>query len=63
MQTFRKSGYHSAKHRVNYVRYADDFICSGSSRELLENEVRPLIAAFMRERGLELSEEKQRSHI
>ncbi|WP_289481788.1 group II intron maturase-specific domain-containing protein, partial [Klebsiella pneumoniae] len=32
--------------------------CSGSSRELLENEVRPLIAAFMRERGLELSEEK-----
>ncbi|WP_250854768.1 reverse transcriptase domain-containing protein [Escherichia coli] len=48
---------------VNYVRYADDFICSGSSRELLENEVRPLIAAFMRERGLELSEEKQRSHI
>ncbi len=58
MQTFRKSGYHSAKHQVNYVRYADDFICSGSSRELLENEVRPLIAAFMRERGLELSEEK-----
>lgn len=63
MQTFRKSGYHSAKHQVNYVRYADDFICSGSSRELLENEVRPLIAAFMRERGLELSEEKPRSHI
>ncbi|MFO6428237.1 reverse transcriptase domain-containing protein [Escherichia coli] len=31
-QTFRKSGYHSAKHQVNYVRYADDFICSGSSR-------------------------------
>ena len=26
MQTFRKSGYHSAKHQVNYVRYADDFI-------------------------------------
>ncbi|MBL1816448.1 HNH endonuclease, partial [Klebsiella pneumoniae] len=25
---------------------------------MLENEVRPLIAAFMRERGLELSEEK-----
>ncbi|WP_308071867.1 hypothetical protein, partial [Escherichia coli] len=39
---------------VTYVRYADDFICSGSSRELLENEIRPLIAAFMRERGLEL---------
>jgi RNA-directed DNA polymerase len=40
------------------VRYADDFIVTGSSRELLENEVKPLIEQFMRERGLELSQEK-----
>lgn len=58
MRTFRKSKHYGAKHQVNYVRYADDFICSGISRELLENEVKPLIAAFMQKRGLTLSEEK-----
>ncbi|EEH0277013.1 group II intron reverse transcriptase/maturase [Salmonella enterica] len=58
MRTFRKSRYYGAKHQVNYVRYADDFICSGISRELLENEVKPLIEAFMQKRGLTLSEEK-----
>lgn len=44
--------------RVNLVRYADDFIITGQSRELLENEVKPLVEAFLRERGLELSPEK-----
>jgi RNA-directed DNA polymerase len=49
------------KHKVHLVRYADDFIITGSSRELLEQEVRPLVARFLKERGLELSEEK--THI
>lgn len=44
--------------KVNYVRYADDFIITASSRELLENTVKPLVQEFMRQRGLELSEEK-----
>lgn len=44
--------------KVNYVRYADDFIITGSSRELLEEKVKPLVQEFMRERGLELSEKK-----
>jgi RNA-directed DNA polymerase len=44
--------------KVNLVRYADDFIITGDSRELLEDEVRPLVDAFLRERGLELSPEK-----
>jgi RNA-directed DNA polymerase len=44
--------------QVNLVRYADDFIITGRSKELLEGEVRPLVEAFLRERGLELSEEK-----
>jgi RNA-directed DNA polymerase len=44
--------------KVNYVRYADDFVITGSSRELLETQVRPLIAAFLQERGLRLSPEK-----
>lgn len=44
--------------KVNMVRYADDFIITGESKELLENEVKPLLKRFLRERGLELSEEK-----
>lgn len=46
------------RHKVNYVRFADDFICTGSSRELLEEKVKLLIIQFMAERGLTLSEEK-----
>jgi len=48
----------SYKTKVNYVRYADDFIISGISKELLENKVKPLVEAFMAERGLALSSEK-----
>lgn len=39
MKAFRASKHYGAKHQVNYIRYADDFICSGISHELLENEV------------------------
>lgn len=50
--------------KVNLVRYADDFIITGLSRELLENEVRPLVERFLAERGLRLSPEKTRiTHI
>lgn len=44
--------------KVNLVRYADDFIITGESRELLESQVKPLVEAFMTERGLTLSPEK-----
>jgi len=40
------------------VRYADDFIVTASAKELLENEVEPLVADFLKARGLELSPEK-----
>ena len=43
---------------MHLVRYADDFIITGSSHELLVNEVRPLVEAFLHERGLELSVDK-----
>jgi RNA-directed DNA polymerase len=52
----RRKGTTSPK--VNLVRYADDFIITGSSKELLADEVKPLVEQFMRERGLELSHEK-----
>ncbi|MGH8290937.1 MAG: reverse transcriptase domain-containing protein [Steroidobacteraceae bacterium] len=44
--------------RVRLVRYADDFIITGSSKELLEKEVKPCVEAFLAERGLQLSQEK-----
>ena len=44
--------------KVNLIRYADDFVISGSSREVLEQEVKPLVVNFLHERGLKLSEEK-----
>src|SRR5262249_13721558 len=47
--------------KVNLCRYADDFVISGCSKELLENEVKPVVEAFLKERGLELSPEK--THI
>lgn len=50
--------------KVNLIRYADDFIVTGYSKELLENEVKPLIAKFLAARGLELSQEKTKvTHI
>ncbi|WCP67303.1 group II intron reverse transcriptase/maturase [Vibrio tubiashii] len=48
----------SYKTKVNYVRYADDFVITGISKELLQDEVHPLVEAFMAERGLSLSKEK-----
>ena len=42
----------SQKAQVNFVRFADDFICTGSTKELLEEEVKPLIEGFLQERGL-----------
>jgi RNA-directed DNA polymerase len=44
--------------RVHLVRYADDFIITGHSKEFLDDEVKPVVASFLAERGLELSEKK-----
>jgi len=47
-------------YQLHTVIYADDFIVTGASKEILEQEVRPAIEVFLRERGLELSKEKTR---
>lgn len=47
----------SYKAKVNLIRYADDFVITGASKELLE-EVRGMIEEFLKDRGLTLSEEK-----
>jgi RNA-directed DNA polymerase len=50
--------------KINVVRYADDFIITGRSREQLEDKVLPAVEAFLRERGLRLSKEKTKiTHI
>ncbi len=48
------------KLKVNVVRYADDFVITGDSKEVLESEVKPWVEAFLAVRGLRLSEEKTR---
>ena len=48
----------SYKTKVNFVRYADDFIITGISKELLTDRVLPVVKVFMAERGLQLSEDK-----
>ena len=50
--------------KVNIVRYADDFIVTGVTRETLTDVVRPTVEQFLAERGLSLSPEKTRvTHI
>jgi RNA-directed DNA polymerase len=55
---FPKKGRSDKRPKVNLIRYADDFCVTGSSKELLEQEVKPLVEQFLRERGLQLSPEK-----
>lgn len=44
--------------RVNFIRYADDFIITGKSKTILEKKVIPAVKRFLAERSLQLSEEK-----
>ena len=63
-ENFSKSAHQSAKNKVHLIRYADDFVITGISKELLETQVKPLIEQFLAERGLELSQEKTKiTHI
>ncbi|MEW9897496.1 group II intron reverse transcriptase/maturase [Chitinivorax sp. PXF-14] len=52
------------RHQINLVRYADDFIITGRSKELLEQQVLTVVTRFLAERGLTLSMEKTRiTHV
>jgi RNA-directed DNA polymerase len=57
-EQFPKSHGGTDRHKVHMVRYADDFIITGTSKELLEDEVKPFVEQFMKERGLDLSQDK-----
>jgi RNA-directed DNA polymerase len=59
IKKLRRRGY-----RINFIRYADDFIITGISRKILEELVKPAVEAFLAERGLKLSQEKTKiTHI
>jgi len=47
----------AAKYKVNFSRYADDFIVTAKTEEIAK-EAKELIKVFLKDRGLELSEEK-----
>ena len=50
--------------KMNMVRYCDDFIVTGHSKEWLEEKVMPVLVTFLAKRGLTLSPEKTRiTHI
>ncbi len=50
--------------KMNMVRYADDFIITGHSKEWLEQEVKPAVVEFLAARELVLSPEKTKvTHI
>jgi RNA-directed DNA polymerase len=50
--------------KMHMVRYADDFIITGNSKEWLEHEVKPVVVEFLAERGLVLSPQKTKiTHI
>ena len=52
---FKKKG-----EKVNVTSYADDFIVTGATAELLQKAVVPEIEAFLSEIGLEISQEKSK---
>ena len=50
--------------KVHFIRYADDFIITSISKEMLEQEIMPMVKEFLQARGLTLSEEKTKiTHI
>ncbi len=44
--------------KVNVVVYADDFIVTSTTKEMLVDVIKPVIVTFLANRGLELSKEK-----
>ncbi len=48
----------ASKSKLYVVRYADDFVVVGKCKMELENEIKPAIQRFLRERGLTLSPHK-----
>ena len=48
------------RYKVNFIRYADDFVVTSADKDHLEHVIIPVITKFLAPRGLILSEEKTR---
>jgi len=48
IQQLLKDNFNKRAYKIHFIRYADDFIVTGDSKELLQNEVKPLIEEFLR---------------
>lgn len=58
-----KKSRRAGRNKVNLIRYADDFVITGATKEVLE-EAKTVIEEFLKERGLSLSPEKTKiTHI
>ena len=51
---------HGANKGVNIIRYADDFVATAPTREIIISYVLPTLRNFLRERGLKLNDAKTR---
>ncbi|BGE53278.1 MULTISPECIES: group II intron reverse transcriptase/maturase [Enterobacteriaceae] len=60
MAAFPQSKLAGRSPKVNLIRYADDFVITGITQELLRDKVVPLVTQFLEKRGLWLSPEKTR---
>ena len=54
----QKGPTYKKRNKLNFIRYADDFVVSGVTESLLKDEVLPAIEQFLKPRGLTLSQEK-----
>ena len=50
--------------KVNFIRYADDFVVSANSKEFIHNTILPAVIDFLAPRGLQIQVEKTKiTHI
>ena len=52
------------RQKVNFIRYADDFVITAIDKETITKDIIPMVTEFLAERGLELAPEKSKiTHI
>jgi len=63
-ETVYKAAHPRHRNKISVVRYADDWLVMAESKDLLESKIKPAIENFLKERGLELSQEKTKiTHV
>jgi RNA-directed DNA polymerase len=60
-QQFGQTQRQRSQNKVHLIRFADDFVVTGTTAELLKDEVQPVVEGFLAARGARLSTKK--THI